>query len=171
MEGSTNAYLIGGAIYPSESGWVNKIYKNIEDEPLVRKIKDLEKQLPDNFAKKNSLADNEKQILGELLADFKQLLNVKYGPLGYLVSTSAEDIIHLYGVDTEEDFIFLEGGSSLRVPNPILDRMAGTDNRRWVPARGLLVADPAENPQNMKVTDDAINEIINAIESKLSKFS
>jgi hypothetical protein len=168
MESGANAYFNGGVIYPDESDWKNKIYKNIEDEPLIRKIKNLEKQLPDNFANKKNLTDSEKKILGELLKNFKQLLKVKYGPLGYLVSTPAEDIIHFYGVDTEEEFIFLEGGSSIRIPNRRLDRavMAG-GSKRWMGERGLLISDPQENPQNLRVTDAAINEIIQAIGKRI----
>ncbi len=168
MAGSSDAYLNGGLVYPEDNP-TSEIYRNIEGEPLIKRIKNLEKQLPDNFAKKDFVTSSEKKILNGLLRDFKQLLKTKYGSLGYLTSTTAEDIIHLYGVDTENDFMFLDGGSSIRLPNKRLDpAVAIGGGKRWIGERGLLIADPEEDAHNLKLTDDAINEIIQAIEKKLS---
>ncbi len=169
MAGSSDAYLIGGAVYPEDMGVIGKIYRNVEDEPLIRKIKLLEKQLPDDFADREETTGQEKKVLEDLLNDFKQLLQVKYGALGYLVSTTSEEIIHLYGVDTDRDFVFLEGGSSIRVPNEKLDPVIEAGGgRRWMGERGFVLYDPEETPANRKMTDEAVKEIIAAIKDRLN---
>ena len=168
MAGSGDAYLIGGATYPEDMGEDTTIYKNIEKEPLVHKIKDLEAKLPGNLAKEKEITEAQKGILEQLLDLFKELLNAKYGPLGYLVTTASEDIVHLYGVDTDEDFCYLHGGSAIKVNNKRNDRaVMGGGGRKWMWNRTLMISDPEENQINMRMTDEAISEIIAAIEKRL----
>ena len=167
MAGSGDAYLVGGVEYPPDEEHA-KIYRNIENEPLVWKIKDLEAKLPDDFAHQKGTAEPEREVLKRLLDAFRQLLEAKYGSLGYLVSTSSENIMHKYGVDTDEDFCYLRGGSSILVKSRVLRRMiVGGGGRVWMGERGLLISDPEENPVNMRMTDDAIKRIITAIEKRL----
>ncbi|MCL4389223.1 MAG: hypothetical protein M1528_00440 [Candidatus Marsarchaeota archaeon] len=167
MAGSADAYLVGGVTYPPSEEHA-KIYKNIEDEPLIWKIKELEARLPDGFSRQKETTESQKEVLKLLLDDFEKLLKVKYGSLGYLVSTPSEYIVHKYGVDTDEDFCYLEGGSSIQVRNGALNRMVtGGGGRAWMGERGLLISDPEENQVNIRMTDDAIKEIMAAIKKRL----
>lgn len=198
MGGSGDAYLIGGVDYPEDMGDSKKIYRNIENEPLINKIKALEEKLvsltgdltarealketeeeietgkpvPMQKPQTARLSEEERKIYEELLDDFNELLKVPYGPLGYLVKSTSEDIIKFYGVDTDRDFWTLRGGSAIRLINKkapfATDKMAIAGGRRWAPYRGLLISDPEEMPENIKQTDEAIQEIVAAIKKKLA---
>ncbi len=202
--GSGDAYLFGGVDYPEGFGSERRIYKNIKirKEPLVDKIKALEERLealagelseneanreleeeietgkPVPIKRSTQYTENwekEKPILEELLKDFRGLLKTPYGALGYLVKSDAEDILKLYGVDTEREFWMLKGGSAIRIPSGkgllgiSADKLAASGGRRWAPFRGLLVSNPQELPENAKTTDDAVKDIIEAIKSRLEE--
>ncbi|MGI0141634.1 MAG: hypothetical protein ACREBF_03225 [Candidatus Micrarchaeales archaeon] len=187
-------------MYPETAPITNPVadlYRNIENEPLIKKIKVLENNLMEvRASEKESLAqhlgdiedkvlrhqnqnaaehhkkkEQEREIMKELLSDFTELLKTPYGPLGYLVSSTSEGIIHLYGIDTDNDYYFKLKGNVFRVPNKKLDEMvAAGGGFRFVGERGVLVHNPSETPSNAKVTDHAIQEIIEAIQQKLSQM-
>lgn len=198
MAGSGDAYLIGGVDYPESMGQEKQVYRNIENEPLIDKIKALEDKLEaltGNLSEDEAAAEMEKEIetgkpvpierrrqnandigevreiLNELLKDFEELLKTPYGALGYLVKSNSEDILKLYGVDTDREFWTLRGGSAIRLPNAkvrfAVDKLTLAGGRRWGPLRGLLVSNPQELPENAKTTDEAIKEIIESIKNKL----
>ncbi len=202
MAGSGDAYLVGGADYPESMGSEKEVYRNIENEPLIGRIKALEDKLealmgdlsedeaaremeeeiktgkPVPAGPKRENANNtgeEKHILNELLKDFEELLKTTYGPLGYLVKSDSEDVLKLYGVDTDREFWTLRGGSAIRVPSAkgwlqfSADTLAVAGGRRWIGLRGLMVSNPQELPENARTTDDVIKEIIEAIKTKLKE--
>jgi len=174
---------------------IEKLYRNIEDEPLIKRIKALEQRLMSITGKysieedveeiaeelgdkkagpklegpdsKNADGDRMK-ILKELLDDFNQLLMIPYGALGYLVSSDSESIIKLYGVDTDREFYAIVGGSKIRVSQRRLEEAVAASGRRFIGERGLLINNPAETTSSEKLSDEAINEIIAAIQKKLS---
>jgi hypothetical protein len=153
---------------PTTSG--AKVYKNIEDEVLVKKIQALESKLTSSHTDKDEAYTTvEKRILKSLLKDFNTLIKTPYGSLSYLVETTSEDIIKLYGVDTDRDFYSMRQGGNIRVANPTLDKMVGAGgNRRFVGEAGLVISDPAESSANAKITNAAIQKIIDAIKEKLA---
>jgi hypothetical protein len=160
-------------MYPPEGldPRIAKIHKNIQNEPLIKKIEKLENQLylthPNEQA---NYTPEEKKMLQQLLKDFKELLKSPYGALGYLISTTTEEIIHLYGVDTDRDFYFNLQETKVRVPNPRLDEMvAAGGGKRWFGERGLVIVDPAETAANEKTADEAVEEIIASIKKKLNE--
>ena len=151
---------------------IEKIYRNIEDEPLIDKIKALESKLLAVHPDSNDLdyTDADKQMLSALLNYFQKLVRVKYGPLGYLVKSDSESIIRLYGVDTDEDFYAMVEGSRIRISSPKLEQMiAAGGGRRFIGEEGLIANDPAETPMNARLSDEAIEEIIGSIKRRLGE--
>ncbi len=183
-------------INPS-SGKLENIYKNIENDALINKIKALEEKLellkgeqsveldfeeaenPGIGKSMQKLSQNqkdaaEKEILNELLNDFKELLKTPYGPLGYLVRSEPEQIIKLYGIDTDKDFFTMIEGSRIRITSPKDERFFNLEKmivagggKRWFGEAGAVLNDPAETQSNKKTSDNAIHEIIASIEKKL----
>lgn len=178
-------------INPS-SGKIESIYRNIVDEPLLGEIKGLEERLkeldndytvekdvervaeglgdaqagPDGVDTKYSGYGREEALRG-LLDCFNRLLKTPYGAIGYLVGTDSESIVKLYGVDTDMDFYAMVHGSRIRISSRRLERAVAVSGRRWIGERGLILHNPAETPLNERLAEDAINEIIAAIQSKL----
>ncbi len=179
------------------SGKLDSIYKNIENEPLINKIKALEEKLeilsgeesveldieeaenPNmeivNKLKPEQTAAAEKEILNVLLNDFVELLKTKYGPLGYLVKSESEQILKLYGVDTDKAFFSMIEGSKMMITSPKgkqffdVEKMAvAGGGKRWLGEAGVTLSNPAETQANEKLSDDAIREIITAIRKRLS---
>jgi hypothetical protein len=174
---------------------ITAIHKNIQNEPLIGRIKVLEARLLEmrpggnetvtrdieeigngleNRLEEKHAVDGtrKKEILERLLRLFKELLKTRYGPLGYIVSTTASDIEKLYGVDTDRDFYFMDG-SSIRIPNRKLDPAVDAGGGRRLGMfgeRGLILYDPSETPLNVRITDHAVQEIIDAIQKKLEKL-
>ena len=116
----------------------------------------------------------EKGILNELLNDFKELLKTPYGPLGYLVMSEPEQIIKLYGVDTDKGFFAMVEGSRIRITSPKDERFFNLEKmiiagggKRWFGEAGAVLNDPAETQSNKKLSDTAICEIIESIKKKL----
>lgn len=152
------------------SGKVEKIYRNIEDEPLINKIKALENKLLAVHPDPNELyyTDADKKILKTLLDYFQKLMKVEYGPLGYLVKSDSESIIRLYNVDTDEDFYAMVEGSRIRISSQRLERMvAGGGGKRFLGEEALIANNPAETPMNARLSDEAIEEIIESIRKRL----
>ena len=175
---------------------ITAIHKNIQNEPLIKEIKALEVKLLAARGKERETVmedieeirdkllnrpeekhtldkSQEKGILEQLLQLFKELLKTRYGPLGYIVSTTTSDIEKLYGVDTDQDFYFLDG-SSIRIPNRKLDPAVDAGGGRRLGMfgeRGLILYDPSETPLNARITDHAVQEIMDAIQKRLAKLS
>ncbi len=184
----------------TSTGKLENIYKNIEHEPLINKIKALEVKLeilngeqsveldfeeaenPDLQDSVQKLSPEQKdaaknETLNELLGDFRELLKNPYGSLGYLVKSEPEEILKLYGVDTNREFSVMIEGSKIRITSPYgkryfnIERMvAAGGGKRFIGEAGVTISDPAETQQNEKLSDEAIREIIAAIEKKLSKI-
>lgn len=173
---------------------INKVNRNIENAPLIKDIKNLELRLLDAMKSNDSVMNDileiedeidgkhadvhkedknlQKQILQELLGDFRELLETKYGALGYLVSSTSADIEKLYGIDTDREYYCMVDGSRIRVPNRNLDSaIERGGGRRWLGERSLIISNPSESTANAKITDHAVNEIIDAIQKKLHKLS
>ncbi|MCW6160124.1 MAG: hypothetical protein LVQ95_03500 [Candidatus Micrarchaeales archaeon] len=149
---------------------IERIYRNIEDEPLINKIKALESKLLAAHPDSSNLdyTDAGKQMLSSLLSCFQRLIRVEYGPLGYLVKSDSESIIRLYGVDTDEDFYAMVEGSRIRISSPKLEQMVvAGGGRRFIGEYGLIANDPAETPANARLSDEAIEEIIESIKKRL----
>ena len=194
---SPNVNPSGQIINPS-SGKIQNIYKNIENEPLINTIKTKEAKLeilegeqsveldieeaenPDienstSGLNKEQKRASERDILNELLLDFKSLLKTPYGPLGYLVMSESEQIRKLYGVDTDQDFLCMVEGSKIRITSPKDKKLFNVEKmvvagggKRWMGEAGSTIIDPAETQSNEKFADEAIQEIISSIENKLS---
>ncbi len=183
---------VGAAEDTEITDQVSRVNRNIENEPLVRKIKALEQKLIEAMGDKESVMEDlkeeqdkldgkkegkhvedvglERKILEELMDDFTELLKTKYGALGYLVQSTSADIEKLYGIDTDREYYCMIDGSRIRIPNAKLDPMvAAGSGRRWIGERGLIIDNPAETPANAKITDNVVNEIIDAIQKKLEK--
>ncbi len=183
------------AVNPSSRN-IDMIFRNIENEPLIKRIKALEEKLeallgkrsvevdlegmasgyekkPDINNKergtKKSLED-EVSVFKELLDDFNELLETPYGSLGYLVKSNSEDILKIYGVDTDEDYYVQLEGSTIRISSERLEKAVRVGARRFIGEEGSLLKNPAETKENMKVADHAIHEIIYAIHEKLEKL-
>ncbi|MCL4374076.1 MAG: hypothetical protein M1360_04205 [Candidatus Marsarchaeota archaeon] len=180
------------------SGKLENIYKNIENDPLINKIKTLEEKLevlngeqsveldfeeaenPDIKDSIQKLNNEQKktakiEILNELLNDFNELLKIPYGSIGYLVRSDPEQIIKLYGVDTDRDFSAMIEGNKIRITSPQNKRFFNVEKmvsagggKRWMGEGGVTISDPAETPSNEKSSDEALYEIIASIEKKLS---
>ena len=183
----------GGAFEDTErTDPITKINRNIEDEPLIKRIKALELKLLDAMGSRESVAEDieeaqgngrskgqrreedraaEAAALRDLLEAFEELLKTKYGSLGYLVSSTSADIESLYGIDTDLEYYCLVDGSRIRVPNQRLDGMISAGGgRRWMGERSMIIDNPAETQANMRVTDHAVSQIIAAIRKKLGKL-
>ncbi len=173
---------------------ITAIHKNIQNEPLIKEIKVLEIKLLEargnadsvmedireeeekflNKSEEKHIADKskEKGILEQLLQRLKELLKTRYGPLGYIVSTTSGDIEKLYGVDTDQDFYFMDG-SSIRIPNSKLDpaiSAGGSRRLAMLGERGLMLYDPSETPLNARMTQHAVQEIADSIQKRLEKL-
>lgn len=171
---------------------IYNLYKNIENLPLLIKIKKLEERLqillgissveldieemedPQASNKQKPSPEQAKSehvdVLRELLDDFKELLNTPYGSLGYLVQSDSEAILKMYGVDTDEDYYLKLKQSIILVSNRKLEEMiVAGGGKRWM-GEGNLLYDPAEISRNLKVTDHAVNEIISSITAKLAEL-
>ena len=185
----------GYAIDPSTGGR-DSLYRNIEDNAFIKKIKALEERLleledvpsveEDIEQEAEELGDvkseasstgqapggsEEREILEELLEDFGQLLKVPYGPIGYLVKSDSESIRHLYGIDTDADYYSMVDGTRIRISSSRLEHMvkAGGGKRLpWGGEEGAMLDDPAETPANESLAEDAVNSIIASIQDKLS---
>ena len=149
---------------------IENIYRNIEDEPLINKIKNLEVELLKLHPNTDDdYSDGAKAILKQLFPDFEKLMKVKYGPLGYLVKSDSETIIHLYGVDTDEDYYEMVDGSRIRISSEQLEKMVvAGGGKRFIGEEGLIANDPAETPRNAKLTADAVRMIMDSIKQILS---
>ena len=172
------------------SGKLENIYRNIDNEPLIKQIKELEvrydelenvqsmerdevemeEQQGSTNADISINKENERQLLSSLLDKFTKLLKSPYGPIGYLVSTDSESIIKLYGVDTDEDYTDMVEGNRIRVSSQVLEKaIAAGGGRRFIGERGLILDNPAQTPANAKLSANAIGEIIQSIKRKLAK--
>jgi len=189
--------LPAASVANPSSGKLESIYKNIENEPLINKIKALEEKLEilsgeesveldveeaknpnmdiTNKLSPKQTAAAEKGILNELLNDFKELLRTPYGSLGYLVKSESEQILKLYGVDTDKAFFSMIEGSRMMITSPKgkhffdVEKMeVAGGGKRWLGEAGVTLSNPAETQENGKLSDDAIREIIAAIEKRLS---
>lgn len=177
------------------SGKIERIYKNIENEPLIEKIKRLEEKLESLMGDYSVEADleniredkpilksqmNKEEVrkgdivlLKDLLESFGRLLKTEYGVIGYLVRSNSEDILKLYGVDSDEDYYYhlKTQGSTIRISSKLVEgAVAAGGGRRWLGESGLLLNNPAETPNNIKVADRVIDEIIASIKTKLIKL-
>lgn len=179
------------------SGKLESIYKNIENEPLIKKIKSAEEELEvimniqsveldieeaenpnlKNISKLTKLQKDEmkKALLNELKDDFEKLLKIPYGPLGYLVMSESEQILKLYGVNTDDNFFDMVEGSKIRITSPkdkegfnVEKMIVASGGKRWLGEAGSILNDPAETKQNEQLSSDAIKKIIVSIESMLS---
>lgn len=173
---------------------VTAIYGNIENEPLVRKIKDEELKLLKALGYESVMEDIEeavdeangmafqkpkeekevqKAMFESLLRDFRSLLGTKYGALGYLVSSDSESIKKLYGIDTDVEFCCRLGQSRIKVPNPAIDSVvAAGGGRQWgnLDGRKIIIQDPKETDSDAKTTEQLVNDIIAAIKKRLATF-
>ncbi len=169
------------------------LYKNIEDNKLIKSIKAIEQQLLDAENKPSVSEDIEevaeelgdakpslhktgsgngigkKNLLMKLLKDFEELLTVPYGAIGYLVMSDSESIRHLYGVDASTDFYAMVDDTRIRISSERLGKMiiAG-GGKMFLGEGGEILDDPAETSSNEKLADDAINGIIRSIRDMLS---
>ncbi len=170
---------------------IDEVYKNIESEPLINKIKRLEVQLSgilgiesmevdmsqqkisaDKFSTEDDKNAAIKKLYRDILDCFNDLLKTPYGSLGYLVKSDSESIVKLYGVDSDDDYYLKLRGSVIRVSSKRLERMVvAGGGRRFIGERGLTIHDPAETTGNMKVADHVIHEIIYAIHEKLEELT
>lgn len=170
---------------------IDNIYRNIENEPLIKKVKSEEIRLEELLGIDSVDIDLEEAEKGQqdpsepkkgtpewnasveksfktLLDDFNKLLKTAYGPLGYLVMSDSESIVKLYGVDSDDDYYLYLRSSIIRVSSKRLEKMVvGGGGRRFIGERGLTIHDPAEITGNMKVADHVINEIISSIRRRL----
>ncbi len=177
----------------SASGKIERIYKNIENEPLINHIKALEEKLEiltgvqsveldieeienpemkdlQTLSPEQAVAKKE-EILNKLLADFGELLKTQYGSLGYLVMSESEQILKLYGVDTDDDYFFDFEGSTMRISSSKLEKMvAAGGGKRWIGEDALHAKNPAETQDNRKIADEAINRIMQAIKNMLAEL-
>ncbi len=179
------------------SSQTDKLYKNIEDAPLIDKIRALEVRLdelvgiesievdeldPDGkqkskTAKTSTEAEKEaatKKLLNELLACFAQLVKSPYGALSYLVKTDSESMIKLYGVDSYDDYYLKLQGSEIKVGSKKLENMVaavGGERLLGVESNDIAIQDPGETQGNAVIADHIINEIIRSIEGKLEELS
>jgi hypothetical protein len=173
-----------------DSNKLKALYKNIEDDKLIKAIKTLEQkildienvpsvdqdieriaeQLGDGDKKERRSGDTGRGgILKMLLQDFVELLKVPYGSIGYLIMSDGESIKHLYGVDTNSDFYAMVDGTRLRISSWRLERMnVAGGGKRFLGEEGAMLDNPAETPGNERLADDAINEIIDSIRDMLS---
>ncbi|MCL5430234.1 MAG: hypothetical protein M1504_02010 [Candidatus Marsarchaeota archaeon] len=178
---------------------VEDIYKNIQDETTIGRIKELEEQLErlrgihtveDDIKEMESededanskepkldkagstnIKGDETEILSNLLTAFNKLLKSRYGPLGYLVMSDSETIKRLYDIDTDEDFYLGLEQSVIRVSSRRLERMvAGGGGKRWIGERSILIHDPDEVQQNARTTERVVMEIIESIQEQLSQL-
>jgi hypothetical protein len=171
----------------------NDMHKNIEDQKLLNEIFLLEKQLhsvrasesesikeelgdlkAEIFRKKSeeglnrvlSAKKEEIALLDNLSGKFNALLNTRYGPISYLVSSTSASIEGLYHLDEDEDFYRMLG-SAIRAPNPMLDGMvAAGGGKRWIGERGSIIYDPSETDGNEKIASEAIRRILSRISSR-----
>ncbi|MDE1827652.1 MAG: hypothetical protein KGH65_00620 [Candidatus Micrarchaeota archaeon] len=153
---------------PSEA--VKRLHKNLEEEPLVKRIKQIEKGLlvrrGDYF---KDYTGDEKRQLRELLKLFEELLQTKYGALNYILKTMPNEIEALYKVNTSIDFTVDLDEVRMRIPNPVLDgAIAAGGGRGIVGEEHKKVYSPEEDKRNEKVTDKAIEEIVESIKRILS---
>jgi hypothetical protein len=177
------------------SGASDSIYRNIENGPLIGKIKILEVQLeellgiesmevdeldPTGSGKKKlpkTTTEAEKKVvmeklMNQLLDCFNTLLKTPYGSLGYLVESDAESIVKLYDVDSDEDYYMSLKSSEVNVGSKKLEGMvaAGGGKRLLgVETNNIAVADPEETLANKKVADGIVNEIVAAIKEKIEE--
>jgi hypothetical protein len=176
---------------------LDSVYKNIQNEPLIEKIKAREEKLEALLGietVEDDLKDAEREekgepdlervradpettkpqqiaLFNELLGYFNALLKTTYGPLGYLVKSNSEEILKLYGVDSDDDFYLKLDRSVIRVSSRRLEQMViAGGGKRFVGERGLLINDPAETPNNVRVTDEVVSEIISAIKEKVAEL-
>ncbi|HVA82821.1 MAG TPA: hypothetical protein VNF06_01520 [Candidatus Aquilonibacter sp.] len=160
-------------MYPaSYDGPAKKLKKDLEEEPIVRKIHLVEKDLLKRRGEEyKDYTEQEKIKLKELLGLFEKLVKTPYGALNYIIQTEAENIKTLYDVNTGIDFTTDIDEVKVHVPNPKLDSMVEAGGgRRWMilGEAGEEVDSPKEDAKNAKVTDEAIEEIIDSIKDILS---
>ena len=192
----TNTAPVANIENPS-SGKLESIYKNIENEPLIKEIKSNEEKLEvitniqsveldikeeedptlEKLSKlsKEQKEDMKKTLLNKLKNDFEKLLKIPYGSLGYLVMSESEQILKLYGVNTENNFFDMVEGSKIRITSPkdkkgfnIEKMIVASGGKRWLGETGTVLSDPAETKQNEQLSDDAIKKIIVSIDKMLS---
>jgi len=150
---------------------IRRLHKNLEEEPLVREIKHIEEKLlvrRGDYFKDYTM--EERTQLKELLKLFEELLQTKYGALNYILKTMPNEIEALYKVNTSIDFTVDLDEVRMRIPNPVLDgAVAAGGGRSFVGEEPKKVYSPEEDKRNEKVTDKAIEEIVEAIKNILSK--
>lgn len=182
-----------GAYTNPASNTIESVYRNIEDEPLIKKIKKLEERLggllgipsveqdieeaAEELGDKPKMAKPDKQeadaeereIMGELLEGFNRLLKAPYGALGYLVMSDPEEVKKLYGVDTMMDFYSMVGGSVIRISSTRMEGAVMASGHRFIGEEGMYLRNPSETPNNARLSDDAIKDIIAAINDRLDE--
>jgi len=172
----------------------DNIYKNVENGPLVSRIKTLEVRLdellgvesievdqldPEGKRKgvpKATTEEGKKEamegLLNELLDCFMQLLKSPYGALAYLVESDSESIIKLYDVDSYDDYYVKLQGSTINVGSRELEGMvagAGGERLFGVETNDIAIKDPSETPGNMEVANRIVGEIVESIKEKLEE--
>ncbi|HVA82653.1 MAG TPA: hypothetical protein VNF06_00625 [Candidatus Aquilonibacter sp.] len=149
---------------------IKRLHKNLEEEPLVKKIKHIEGKLlvrRGDYFKDYTM--EEKVQLKELLKLFEELLQTKYGALNYILKTMPNEIEALYNVNTSIDFTVDLDEVRMRIPNPVLDgAIAAGGWRSLIGEEPKKVYSPEEDARNEKITDKAIEEIVESIKKILS---
>ncbi len=170
---------------------IDNIYRNIENEPLVDKIKSLEEDLEvvrgipsieldmeemtgkrrpkQNLTPQQWNSENVR-ILKELLKDFTELLKTPFGSLGYLVKSDSEIILKLYGIDSDRIYYYKLKGSTILISSRQLENMVTAGgSRRWI-GEGHYLYNPAEIESKLPLTDAVVKAIIDSIQKQLSKL-
>lgn len=177
------------------SSQTDRIYRNIETAPLIDKIKKLEIELEEFLGEESVEIDEldpkgkekkdlpkptteagEKEVMEKLLNDlldcFNKLLKIPYGALGYMVGSDSESVVKLYGVDSDDDYYMKLDRSTVNVGSKRLEGMVaagGGKNVFGIESNDIAIQDPMETPNNMKVANQLVNEIIQGIRDKLDE--
>lgn len=158
-------------VYAPSPEAIKRLQKNLEEEPLVRRIKVIEERLLKRRGDYwKDYTDKEKAELRKLLELFEELATTKYGALNYIIKTGCGEIEALYDVNTSIDFTVDLDEVKIRIPNPKLDAMvAAGGGGRLIGEEARKMYAPVEDARNAKVTDEAIEEIIESIKDILSE--
>lgn len=110
------------------------------------------------FEKK--LLENKKDVLlmKELATAFEALSKLKEGPLAYLDITTTEEMIHLYDVDTEDEF------EHLQTEEVGLTGATNPNNYAIIPL-DIKLKIIKRTPNNIKIADAIVSEIIAALKT------
>ncbi len=144
----------------------NSESESIKDELGDLKAEILREKREEGMSKVLSAKKEEIKILDNLSEKFNELLNTKYGPISYLVTSTSASIEGLYHLDEDEDFYRMLG-STIRAPNPMLDGMvAAGGGKRWIGERGSIIYNPSETAGNEKIASEAIRRVLSSISSR-----